>query len=80
MVELSEAEKRVICNWMDTDTGDKLLAIIKEIGEGYIEEAKLKLDKGPQFTHDRVVAAEAVETIYEWLKAYKKPDKPNEEE
>lgn len=79
MVELSEAEKRVICNWMDTDTGDKLLATIKEIGEGYIEEAKLKLNRGPQFTHDRVVAAEAVDTIYEWLKAYKKPDKSNEE-
>lgn len=79
MVKLSEAEKKTLCNWMDTDTGAKLLESIKETGQGYINEAMLGIAQGQQYTHDRVVAAQAIDTIYRWLKAYRK-EEPRQEE
>lgn len=79
MVKLSEAEKKTLCNWMATDTGAKLLESIKETGQGYINEAMLGIAQGQQYTHDRVVAAQAIDTIYRWLKAYRK-EEPRQEE
>lgn len=74
MAKLSEAEKKTLCNWMTTDTGAKLLESIKETEQGYINEAMLGISHGPQYTHDRVVAAQAIDTIYSWLKAYRKEE------
>lgn len=78
--KLSEAEKRVISLWLSTDTGDTLLKIIDETKQNYLDEAMAAINKGPQFTHDRVVAAKAVEELYEWLKTYRKVAEKEEED
>lgn len=80
MTKLTPAEQKAITNWINTDTGAALLAVIADQRQGYLDEAMLNTKQGPQFTHDRVVAAQAIDTIYEWLKAYRKPDTPTEEE
>lgn len=78
--KLSIAEQKAITNWFSTDTGATLLKMIKETEQGYLDEAMVGLNQGPQYTHDRVVAAQAVETIYQWLKAYRIEEKKKDEE
>ena len=79
--KLSEAEKRTLGIWLDTDTGDTLLKIIDEMKQNYLDEAMAGLNQGAQFTHDRVVAARTTETIYYWLKGFQKPqDKPDDDD
>lgn len=77
--ELSDAEKKVLGLWLSTDTGATLLEIIKEMEQGYLDEAMLGVTQGPEYTHNRVVAAQAIDTIYQWLKAYRK-EIPEEEQ
>ena len=81
MPKLSEAEKRVISLWINTETGSSLLKNIEEAKQNYIDEAMLGTNNGPQYTHDRIVAAQAVETIYQWLKSFQtKPERPDEDD
>ncbi len=80
MTQLSEAEKRVITLWLNTDTGATLLEMIKETEQSYLDEAMVGISQGPEYTHSRVVAAQAIDTIYQWLKAYRTEDKPKETE
>ena len=77
--ELSDAEKKVLGLWLNTDTGATLLEIIKEMEQGYLDEAMLGVTQGPEYTHNRVVAAQAIDTIYQWLKTYRK-EIPEEEQ
>ena len=77
--KLSIAEQKAITNWLSTDTGATLLKMIKETEQGYLDEAMVGLNQGPQYTHDRVVAAQAIDTIYQWLKAYRNEAPPEEE-
>ena len=74
---LSEAERKTLNNFMRTDLGKKVLALIKESQQGYLDRAMINFMKGPEFTHDCVVAAAAVETVYLFLEP---PEKTKEEE
>jgi hypothetical protein len=78
--KLSIAEQKAITNWFSTDTGATLLKMIKETEQGYLDEAMVGINQGPQHTHDRVVAAQAIETIYQWLKAYRIEEKKKDED
>lgn len=72
--ELSETERKTLNDFMRTELGGKVLDLIKESQQSYLDTAMLITNKGPQATHDCVVAAAAVETIYQFLK----PPKPKE--
>ena len=78
--ELSEAEKRVITLWLSTETGDTLLKIIDETKQNYLDEAMAGINNGSNYTHDRVVAAKAIETMYYWLKTFVKKEPPEQED
>lgn len=65
---LSEAERKTLNRWMRTELGEKVLANIQEAQQGYLDQAVAGFIKGPEFTHDCVVAAAAIETIYQFLK------------
>jgi len=71
---LSEAERKTLNNFMRTDLGGKVLDLIKDSQQSYLDTAMLITNQGPQATHDCVVAAAAVGTIYQFLK----PPKPKE--
>lgn len=75
---LSEAEQRAFYNFMRTELGEKILQNVKESEQGYLDRAMLCIDKGPNVTHDCVVAAAAIETIYQFLKPPKPKDKGDE--
>lgn len=77
--ELSEAEKRVLTLWLNTETGDTLLKMIDETKQNYLDEAMAGINNGSTYTHDRVVAAKAIETIYYWLKSFVKEEPPKTE-
>jgi hypothetical protein len=74
--KFTEAELNTVNNWMRTDTGKKLLEIIHATSQGYLDEAMIGIAQGANYTHDRVVAAQAIDTIYQWLK----PPEPKKEE
>lgn len=76
--QLSEAERKALNNFMRTELGEKVLDMIKVSAQGYLDRAMLNFNKGPEFTHDCVVAAAAIETIYEFLKPPKPKDKGDE--
>lgn len=75
---LSEAEKKAFYNFMRTELGEKILLIVKESEQGYLDSAMVQINKGPNVTHDCVVAAAAIETIYQFLKPPKPKDKGDE--
>ena len=66
--KLSEAEQKTLNRWMSTDLGKKVLAIIQESAQGYLDSAVAGFNKGRDYTHECVVAAAAIETIYQFLK------------
>lgn len=76
--KLSEAERKTLDNFMRTELGGKVLDIIKESQQSYLDTAMLITNKGPQATHDCVVAAAAIETVYQFLKPPKPKDKTEE--
>lgn len=65
---LSKAELKVMYNFMRTDLGKKILANVAESKQGYLDAAVAGYPRGKEYTHDCVVAAAAVETIYQFLK------------
>ena len=65
---LSEAELKTFYRFMRTDLGQKILANIAESKQGYLDAAVAGYPRGKEYTHDCVVAAAAVETIYQFLK------------
>ena len=75
---LSEAELKTFQKFMRTELGKKILLNVKEAEQGYLDRAMLCIDKGPAVTHDCVVAAAAIETIYQFLKPPKPKDKGDE--
>lgn len=77
--KLSKAEQKTLSNWFNTDTGATLLKMIDETKQGYLDEAMVGISQGAEYTHDRVVAAQAIDTIYQWLKAYRNEQPPEEE-
>ena len=76
---LSKAELKVMYNFMRTDLGKKILANIAESKQGYLDAAVAGYPRGEEYTHDCVVAAAAVETIYQFLKPPKEAEKQEEE-
>ena len=66
--KLSEAEQKTLNRWMRTDLGQKVLAIIQESAQGYLDSAVAGFNKGRDYTHECVVAAAAIETIYQFLR------------
>ena len=76
---LTDAERKTLDNFMKTDLGQKVLASIKDSQQTYFDAAMAGFMKGPEFTHDCVVAAAAVETIYQFLKPIKKKKEAEEE-
>lgn len=72
---LSKAELKTLFNFMSTELGEKVLANIKESQQSYLDAAMAGCTRGAEFTHDCVVAAAAIETIYQFLK----PPKAKEE-
>ena len=77
--KLTDAERKTLDNFMKTDLGGKVLANIKDSQRTYFDAAMAGFMKGPEFTHDCVVAAAAVETIYQFLKPIKKKKEAEEE-
>lgn len=75
---LSEAEKKTLNRWMSTELGEKVLANIQEAAQGYLDQAVAGFTKGQEFTHNCVVAAAAIETIYQFLKPPKETEKTEE--
>lgn len=75
---LSEAERNTFYRFMRTELGDKVLANIKELEQSQIDKAMLGIDKGKEFTHDCIVAATAIESVYQILKPPKPKDKGDE--
>lgn len=75
---LSEGELKTFNRWMRTDLGEKILAIIKESEQGYLDSAVAGFTKGKDYTHDCVVAAAAIETIYQFFKPPKEDEKTEE--
>lgn len=75
---LSEAERKTFNRFMRTELGDKVLAQVKELEQSQIDKAMLGVDKGSSFTHDCIVAATAIESVYQILKPPKPKDKGEE--
>lgn len=75
---LSEAEQKTLNRWMRTELGEKVLANIQEASQGYLDQAVAGFTKGKEFTHDCVVAAAAIETIYQFLKPPKETTETEE--
>lgn len=73
---LDPAELKALRNFMRTDLGTKVLASISELRQAYLDAAVTGYRQGKDYTHDNVVAAAAIETVYQFLK----PPKPKEEE
>lgn len=73
---LTKAELKTMYNFMRTDLGQKILANIAESKQGYLDAAVAGYPRGKEYTHDCVVAAAAVETIYQFLKP---PEEAKEE-
>lgn len=65
---LSEAELKTFYRFMRTDLGQKILDEIAESKQGYLDAAVAGFNKGKDYTHDNVVAAAAIETVYQFLK------------
>ena len=65
---LSEAELKTFYRFMRTDLGQKILDEVAESKQGYLDAAVAGFNKGKDYTHDNVVAAAAIETIYQFLK------------
>ena len=76
---LSEAELKTFYRFMRTDLGQKILDEVAESKQGYLDEAVAGYPRGKEYTHDCVVAAAAVETIYQFLKPPKEAEKQEEE-
>ena len=75
---LSEAERKTFYRFMRTDLGEKILTNIKELEQAQVDKAMLGVDKGQNFTHDCIVAANAIESVYQLLKPPKLEDKGDE--
>ena len=71
---LSKAELKTLYNFMGTELGEKVLANIKESQQTYLDAAMAGFTRGAEFTHECVVAAAAVGTIYQFLKPHKPKD------
>lgn len=71
---LSEAEVKTLNRFMRTELGEKVLANIQEFKQGYLDKAVAGYIKGKDFTHDCIVAAAGIETIYQYLKPPKGSD------
>ena len=65
---LTKAELKVMYNFMRTDLGQKILANVAESKQGYLDAAVAGFNRGKDYTHDNVVAAAAIETVYQFLK------------
>ena len=65
---LSEAELKTFYRFMRTDLGQKILDEVAEAKQSYIDAAVAGFNRGKDYTHDNVVAAAAIETIYQFLK------------
>ena len=76
---LSKAELKVMYNFMRTDLGKKILANVAESKQGYLDAAVAGYPRGKEYTHDCVVAAAAVETIYQFLKPPEEAKEAQEE-
>ena len=72
---LTKAELKTMYNFMRTDLGQKILANVAESKQGYLDAAVAGFNKGKDYTHDNVVAAAAIGTVYRFLK----PPKSTEE-
>lgn len=68
--QLSKEEQKIVNRWLRTDTGAKLLASIKEFEQDRLNNAMLGVTKkqGSEYIANQVVAAEAIEQLYQWLK------------
>ena len=73
---LDPAELKTLHNFMRTDLGAKVLANISDLRQAYLDAAVAGYRQGKDYTHDNVVAAAAIETVYQFLK----PPKQKEEE
>lgn len=65
---LSEAELKTFYRFMRTDLGQKILDEVAEAKQSYIDAAVAGFNRGKDYTHDNVVAAAAIETVYQFLK------------
>lgn len=72
---LSKAELKTLHNFMRTDLGKKVLGGIADLKQDYLDAAVAGYRQGKDYTHDNVVAAAAIETVYQFLK----PPKSTEE-
>ena len=75
---LSEAERKTFNRFMRTDLGQKVLGGLKELEQGHLDKAMFGVDKGREFTHDCIVAAATIETVYQLLKPPKGEDGDDE--
>lgn len=73
---LSEAEVKTFNRFMRTELGKKVLTNVKEMAQGQIDKAMAGVNRGSAYTHDCVVAAAAIESVYEYLR----PPKPTPDE
>lgn len=76
---MSEAERKTFNRFMRTELGQKVLGSIKELEQAHITKAMLNVEKGREYTHDRIVSATAIETVYQLLKPPKKDEDEKEE-
>ena len=65
---LSEAEIKTFNRFMRTELGEKVLANVKGLAQAQVDKAMLGITQGSAYTHDCIVAAAAIESVYEYLK------------
>lgn len=73
---LTENERKVLDRFMRTELGEKVLANIASIRQGYLDAAVTRYNQGQEFIHSQVAAAAGVEAVYYFMK----PSKTSEEE
>lgn len=75
---LSEAERKTFNRFMRTELGQKVLGSIKDLEQSHITKAMLNVGKGQEYTHDCIVSATAIESVYQLLKPPKKDEDEKE--
>ncbi len=65
---LSEAEIKTFNRFMRTELGEKVLANVKGLAQAQVDKAILGINRGNAYTHDCIVSAAAIESVYDYLK------------